>query len=197
MIRVRGRGNDGVSDRTHKEPELRPTYDHSTLRKPRRTAGCLEWYWCPLSDALIYCITVAVIAVWAVPPPPAPRTLSNQRHPSRTQGRPEKLYFLEPLLKNSRSRSWASWRTLDRSSRSYWARLSGGPLERTGVMQGMSGSPVYIGGKLVGAVAMAFPVLKGTDRRHPADRRDAGGRWDRSSPGCAGSRGESGWLRSC
>src|SRR6266568_5321703 len=40
------------------------------------------------------------------------------------------------------------------------ARLSGGPLERTGVMQGMSGSPVYIGGKLVGAVAMAFPFSK-------------------------------------
>src|SRR6266852_2684238 len=39
------------------------------------------------------------------------------------------------------------------------ARLSGGPLERTGVMQGMSGSPVYIGGKLV-AVAMAFPFSK-------------------------------------
>src|ERR1035438_3380903 len=37
------------------------------------------------------------------------------------------------------------------------ARLSGGPLEHTGVMQGMSGSPVYIGGRLVGAVAMAFP----------------------------------------
>src|SRR5687767_5333392 len=36
------------------------------------------------------------------------------------------------------------------------ARLSGGPIERTGVMQGMSGSPVYIDGKLVGAVAMAF-----------------------------------------
>ena len=40
------------------------------------------------------------------------------------------------------------------------ARLSGGPLEHTGVMQGMSGSPVYIGGKLVGAVAMAFPFAK-------------------------------------
>src|SRR5204862_2627613 len=39
-------------------------------------------------------------------------------------------------------------------------RLSGGPLERTGVMQGMSGSPVYIEGKLVGAVAMAFPFAK-------------------------------------
>src|SRR5260370_10393831 len=40
------------------------------------------------------------------------------------------------------------------------ARLSGGPLERTGVMQGMSGSPVYINGRLVGAVALAFNFAK-------------------------------------
>ncbi len=40
------------------------------------------------------------------------------------------------------------------------ARLSGGPLEKTGVMQGMSGSPVYIGGKLLGAVAMTFAFSK-------------------------------------
>lgn len=40
------------------------------------------------------------------------------------------------------------------------ARLSGGPLAETGVMQGMSGSPVYIDGKLVGAVAMGFPGAK-------------------------------------
>ncbi|MEX2262437.1 MAG: SpoIVB peptidase S55 domain-containing protein [Bryobacteraceae bacterium] len=40
------------------------------------------------------------------------------------------------------------------------ARLSGGPLEKTGVLQGMSGSPVYIDGRLVGAVAMAFPFSK-------------------------------------
>jgi len=39
-------------------------------------------------------------------------------------------------------------------------RLSGGPLEHTGVMQGMSGSPVYIDGKLIGAVALAFPYSK-------------------------------------
>jgi SpoIVB peptidase S55 len=31
-------------------------------------------------------------------------------------------------------------------------RLSGGPLEKTGVLQGMSGSPVYIDGKLAGAL---------------------------------------------
>jgi hypothetical protein len=40
------------------------------------------------------------------------------------------------------------------------ARLSGGPVERTGVMQGMSGSPVYIQGRLVGAVSSAFPFAK-------------------------------------
>ena len=40
------------------------------------------------------------------------------------------------------------------------ARLSGGPLEKTGVIAGMSGSPVYIEGKLVGAVARAFPFAK-------------------------------------
>lgn len=39
-------------------------------------------------------------------------------------------------------------------------RLSGGPLEKTGVMQGMSGSPVWIDGKLIGAVALAFPFSK-------------------------------------
>ena len=40
------------------------------------------------------------------------------------------------------------------------AKLSGGPLANTGVMQGMSGSPVYIDGKLVGAVAMGFAMSK-------------------------------------
>jgi len=40
------------------------------------------------------------------------------------------------------------------------ARLEGGPLEKTGVMAGMSGSPVFIDGKLIGAVAYAFPFSK-------------------------------------
>jgi len=40
------------------------------------------------------------------------------------------------------------------------ARLSGGPLEKTGVIQGMSGSPVYIDGRLIGAVAYSFPFAK-------------------------------------
>jgi len=40
------------------------------------------------------------------------------------------------------------------------ARLSGPLAERTFVFAGMSGSPVYIDGKLVGAVAYAFPFAK-------------------------------------
>lgn len=36
------------------------------------------------------------------------------------------------------------------------ARLAGGPLAETGVIQGMSGSPVYIDGRLVGAVSYAL-----------------------------------------
>lgn len=36
------------------------------------------------------------------------------------------------------------------------ARLSGGPVDQAGVIAGMSGSPVYIGGKLVGAVSYAL-----------------------------------------
>jgi hypothetical protein len=42
------------------------------------------------------------------------------------------------------------------------ARLEGGPLEKTGVIAGMSGSPVFIDGKLVGAVAYGFPFSKET-----------------------------------
>lgn len=68
------------------------------------------------------------------------------------------------------------------------ARLSGGPLEHTGVMQGMSGSPVTVEGRLVGAVAYAFPfsrdpicgitpfeeMVRFTEER-PTDRAPGGG----------------------
>jgi hypothetical protein len=40
------------------------------------------------------------------------------------------------------------------------AKLSGPQVERTSVFAGMSGSPVYIDGKLVGAIAYAFPFAK-------------------------------------
>jgi hypothetical protein len=40
------------------------------------------------------------------------------------------------------------------------ARLEGGPLARTGVIAGMSGSPVFVEGRLLGAVAYSFPFGK-------------------------------------
>ena len=74
---------------------------------------------------------------------------------------------------NSRSRSSASLPNAVGPRRHLiLARLSGQRLADTGVMQGMSGSPVYIDGRLVGAVSvLAGRVLEGADRRHHADRR--------------------------
>lgn len=40
------------------------------------------------------------------------------------------------------------------------ARLSGGPLAETGVIRGMSGSPVYVDGRLIGAVAYGWGFAK-------------------------------------
>lgn len=40
------------------------------------------------------------------------------------------------------------------------ARLSGGPLEHTGLIRGMSGSPVYIDGRLIGAIAYGWYFSK-------------------------------------
>jgi len=72
------------------------------------------------------------------------------------------------------------------------ARLSGGPLAKTGVLQGMSGSPVYIGDRLVGALAMAFAfstepiagirpieeMLRVREPAPPSPRQARGALWD-------------------
>jgi hypothetical protein len=39
-------------------------------------------------------------------------------------------------------------------------RISGGPADRTSVFAGMSGSPVYVDGRLVGAISYSFPFSK-------------------------------------
>lgn len=40
------------------------------------------------------------------------------------------------------------------------AKLKGGIVDRAGVVSGMSGSPVYVEGKLIGAIAYSFPYAK-------------------------------------
>ena len=88
------------------------------------------------------------------------------------------------------------------------ARLEGGPLAQTGVIAGMSGSPVYIDGRLVGAVSYsigAFPkepiagitpigeMIDATaDTGHPG--ADLGDWHDRSSgAGCGGNQRSEGY----
>src|SRR6266850_6868293 len=68
------------------------------------------------------------------------------------------------------------------------AKLEGGPLAHTGVIAGMSGSPVYIDGRLIGAVSYALgsfskepiagitPIDEMTDLASFNDVRPAGGR---------------------
>src|SRR5438552_3638960 len=68
------------------------------------------------------------------------------------------------------------------------ARLEGGPLAHTGVIAGMSGSPVYVDGKLIGAVSYALgsfskepiagitPIAEMTDAASLATSRPTGAR---------------------
>ena len=76
--------------------------------------------------------------------------------------------------------------------------LSGGPLARTGVMAGMSGSPVMIDGKVIGAVAYSWgfstePIAGIT----PIEEMLAIGARDSASPIAwrAGSLDEASWAR--
>jgi hypothetical protein len=71
------------------------------------------------------------------------------------------------------------------------ARLGGGPLAETGVIAGMSGSPVYVDGKLVGAISYALgsfpkePIAGITPIAEMIDAVDGGG----PRPARAGRRG--------
>src|ERR1700687_2647166 len=68
------------------------------------------------------------------------------------------------------------------------ARLEGGPLAQTGVIAGMSGSPVYINGRLIGAVSYSLgqfskepiagitPIAEMTDSTAINETRPAGAR---------------------
>lgn len=49
------------------------------------------------------------------------------------------------------------WREVEPDTHYILARLSGMDLEESGVVAGMSGSPVYLDGRLAGAVAFAWP----------------------------------------
>ena len=84
--------------------------------------------------------------------------------------------------RSSRSRSSASWRTSGPKQSMILARLAGGPLAKTGVIAGMSGSPVLHRRQAGGRRRLRLPVLQGDDRRHHAHRRDDRGHAHRRPP---------------
>ncbi len=51
-------------------------------------------------------------------------------------------------------------RNWEAKSNMILVRMSGGPLEKSGIIAGMSGSPVYIGNRLIGAVAYGWSFAK-------------------------------------
>jgi hypothetical protein len=70
-------------------------------------------------------------------------------------------------------------------------RLGGAPLERTGVMEGMSGSPIYVNGRVIGALAYSWefskePIAGVTPIEEMLDAaRRSGGTPGRSRPAAA------------
>jgi hypothetical protein len=52
------------------------------------------------------------------------------------------------------------WRNVNPDTSYILARLSGQGLERTGVIAGMSGSPVFLDGRLAGAISFGWPFAK-------------------------------------
>ncbi len=109
--------------------------------------------------ALSHCITVACLSVQAAqaPPPLEFFPITDIRPGLKGVGR---TVFSGTTVEEFQVEILGILENAGPKQSIILGRLSGGPLERTGVMQGMSGSPVYINGKLAGAVAMAFPFSK-------------------------------------
>ena len=110
--------------------------------------------------ALNYCITVVGLALWAAPPPPVPELFPIADNPPRVERNRQNGFLRYVKVEDFEVEILGVLENAGPKQSIILGRLSGGPLERTGVMQGMSGSPVYIEGKLLGAVAMAFPFSK-------------------------------------
>lgn len=71
-----------------------------------------------------------------------------------------KSVFLEDKIEEFEVEILGILRNVQPKKNIILAKLMGERLDNTGVIQGMSGSPVYVNGKLIGAVAYSFPYSK-------------------------------------
>ena len=68
------------------------------------------------------------------------------------------------------------------------ARLEGGPLAKTGVIAGMSGSPVFIDGQARGRRGLQLSLREGAHRGHHPHRRHDRGHQPPTAPRAASTR---------
>lgn len=122
-------------------------------------------------DVLVCACALMASAANAAPPPPEDSAAPLARIPSNIGIFP--LSELKPGMKGVGRTVFANQKletfeveiigALENSAPKQtmvMARLKGGPLANTGVIAGMSGSPVYIDGRLLGAVAFGFGFSK-------------------------------------
>jgi len=106
-------------------------------------------------------VAVAIIAVGALVPLPAAPSLMPIEDVKPGMVGTSRTVFEGSELKEFQVHILGVLKNVQAPKRNLiLARLEGGPLAETGVIAGMSGSPVYIDGKLVGAVSYsigAFP----------------------------------------
>ena len=132
---------------------------------------------------------LGVLLLDGAPARARPAALPRRRHPSghgrqrRDRVHRHRTRALHGPHHRRASRTWSG-----RTGSMILARLEGGPLATTGVIAGMSGSPVYIDGHLVGAVAYSLgqftkePIAGITPIGEMIDARVAGRRPSASRP---------------
>ncbi|MBI3448104.1 MAG: hypothetical protein HY049_04170 [Acidobacteria bacterium] len=126
---------------------------------PARRAGTPVRAAIPLAVALSMVTLLSSGRVEASPPDPASGTISfgEIRAGMKGYGR---TVFLGTKIESFDVEVIGTLTNIAPKKNLILARLSGGPLAITGVLEGMSGSPVYLDGRLAGAVAYAWGFAK-------------------------------------
>src|SRR5688500_16202262 len=101
-------------------------------------------------------LAVAAVSLWAAAPPASPAFMSVDEIRPGMIGTGHTV-FAGATREPFKAHTIGVLRNVSGPKRDIiLARLEGGPIKDAGVIQGMSGSPVYIDGRLVGAVSYAL-----------------------------------------
>jgi len=127
------------------------------VTRPRPLAAAARGFLLPAFGALASLAAPASIAAAAPPARPDILTVDEIRPGMSGVG---KTVFRGTEIEEFQIEIIGVLRKVSPNGDMILARASGGPLAETGIIEGMSGSPVYVGGKLIGAVAFSWPFAK-------------------------------------